>query len=518
MSNATMPGRLVIPLILVLLLSFIVSTTSAQSADLAALLPEPDAIAPEVVTTESGTRSLAEVAGSFADPGQAEDRLRTWGWEENAFRGYANRDPDQAPLRTLQISLHQFRSADGATDALSYFLEARAQALGQREVDVPDPTGDETRAISGESDGATESTGNAVEATAYIRVNNVLARITAVSTSPDPVAYAVQQGRLVVDAALGPGHYVSPDFGFVIDWRPSVWTRDDRAGNPDQLELIHGNEYLIYRGAPIAAMPAPGSEAWHDVLADQVAQLALERARDHGPATIMLNGMHASVAFDRNGEATTEDLTAVPLPSGAGAVLTVHGGPEGAEMAGPLPPGILVEDWAASADGLPQPPAPGGLNAIPAARLSFATLVEDVPESFDDLTRRPGQSSGGSYWPLSIEHVAFAYGDATDLDRDPSAWVAIDRLPPDMTASGAIRQILNLRLPSGVFPVAFDVSPDASTPYLIDSQGNLIWSTQGSDWILTFTGQDEAEREAFARALVDAPAVRPGKPRTERRR
>jgi hypothetical protein len=145
--------------------------------DLMALFPSPEQLPEGMVLAEEGSLTASELAGTFADPADAAQVLKTWGWSANAYRVYVA-DPDAGPETPtrLEISLHQVSTNSmvscatcGAAYALSYFADGRAVMLDQGQSLAPG-MGPCEAAIIGE---------NGEEVTVYRRYGNLLIRVTA---------------------------------------------------------------------------------------------------------------------------------------------------------------------------------------------------------------------------------------------------------------------------------------------------------------------------------------------------
>jgi len=147
--------------------------------ELFGLLPTEANLPPQLRLAEEHARSASTVAATFADPAEAERLFQGWGWRENASRVFVAEGPGTV-AGTTRFEAVAYRLADerAAAEALAYFLDARAAALGLTEVPAP-VFGDEARAIQG----AVE---NGQEATVYARVGPVLLRFSAIGAG-DPM-------------------------------------------------------------------------------------------------------------------------------------------------------------------------------------------------------------------------------------------------------------------------------------------------------------------------------------------
>ncbi|MFN8592538.1 MAG: hypothetical protein U0031_13855 [Thermomicrobiales bacterium] len=173
------------------------TNTTAQQSSLRDLLPNADAIGADFTVSDDRARSLAEQAAAFANPDDAARRLSDWGWQENAFIVFQSTVPTTsgAPSATLDISLTRFATADGAAQALPYFLQDRTVVLGQQENPVAPPLGDEARTVSGTVE-------NGFDVTLYVRAGTLLLRISATTAAGTPPTAPEQLARGILDRSL----------------------------------------------------------------------------------------------------------------------------------------------------------------------------------------------------------------------------------------------------------------------------------------------------------------------------
>ena len=180
-----------IAMISMLLLSgMLVGQARAQEISLLDVLPSAGDIGAGFGVIEDRPRSLEEQATGFSDAAQAAQLLASWGWQENALQRFAS------DTETVDISATRFASADGAAQALPFFLDDRAAILGQQESSSIVPIGDEARAVNGFYNGL-------YDYTLYVRSGPLLMRISAASESGSPHASpeAIAQG--IIDRAAG---------------------------------------------------------------------------------------------------------------------------------------------------------------------------------------------------------------------------------------------------------------------------------------------------------------------------
>jgi hypothetical protein len=143
-------------------------------------LPQPSMMPAGLVPAGDQARSAATIADTFPDPAEAERLFQAWGWREHAARSFVADGPGTANGTTqFDIAVYRFADPTAVSEALPYFLDTRAEALGLSEVAAP-MIGDEARAISGPVQGGQE-------ATLYIRGGFLLLRFTAVGTG-NPMA------------------------------------------------------------------------------------------------------------------------------------------------------------------------------------------------------------------------------------------------------------------------------------------------------------------------------------------
>lgn len=147
--------------------------------ELFGLLPTEANLPPALRLAEEHARSASTTAATFADPAATERLFQGWGWRESASRVFLT-EGWGTTAGTTRVEAVAYRWADeqAAAEALPYFLDTRAAALGLTERVAP-AVGDEARAISGAVEGGRE-------ATVYARFGPVLLRFSAVGTG-DPM-------------------------------------------------------------------------------------------------------------------------------------------------------------------------------------------------------------------------------------------------------------------------------------------------------------------------------------------
>lgn len=144
------------------------------SPALFATLPDVEDRLPGLDLVEVHGRSGGTIAATFPNVPEAERLFQAWGWRENAARVYVG--STASGTTRVEVSVFRFGGERDADEALSYFLEGRAQSLGLAETAAPPARADEAQAIAGPVQGGHEST-------VYIRRGRDLFRITAIGTN-----------------------------------------------------------------------------------------------------------------------------------------------------------------------------------------------------------------------------------------------------------------------------------------------------------------------------------------------
>lgn len=169
----------------------------ASSRTVDQLLPGLYDLPTGFVVSDEGARGREAIAGTFLRPGEADAVLRSLGFEENVYRYFerpARLSPYPGAASSVEVSLHLFDGISGAFDALPYYADGRAEALGIRVAGYYD-IGDGAIVLLG------AAPGGGVESTVYLLVGNVLARITAVAPDGDPTADALSAAFVVAGRA-----------------------------------------------------------------------------------------------------------------------------------------------------------------------------------------------------------------------------------------------------------------------------------------------------------------------------
>jgi hypothetical protein len=168
------------------------TTTAPQAAGLAALLPGTSEVLPGLLLESEGALTAEAMPLTFPDSAEAAEYLVSWGWQEHLSRRFVPAGERVPGMPSeVEISLHRFVSDSGAASALPYFAEARAEARGLLLVPIESLPPGEAAVVGQGTEGG--------EATLYLRLGNVLLRVTAVV--PDgPAEFVARQVASVVIA------------------------------------------------------------------------------------------------------------------------------------------------------------------------------------------------------------------------------------------------------------------------------------------------------------------------------
>jgi hypothetical protein len=111
-------------------------------------------------------------------PGAA-DRLHALGWKAGSFRQFSCEVPPTDGLNWVDMSVHEFETADSAVEAVPFFAYART--VGTQLVEAPVMRlGDRATAIGGPSE-------LGMEYTLYVSAGRFLLRVTGIARDHDPV-------------------------------------------------------------------------------------------------------------------------------------------------------------------------------------------------------------------------------------------------------------------------------------------------------------------------------------------
>jgi hypothetical protein len=150
----------------------------------------------------AGISTFDDMVTSFADPVEARELLREWGWTENVYRIYASDNPPPDAVGWVALGIHRFATVDGAAAALPYFAEARRNALGYEPVNVG-LFADQTEAMAGHAF-------NGEELIIYARRGNLIFRVDGIAPNGDPTADVFEAMLIPLRQLVDEPRVVSP--------------------------------------------------------------------------------------------------------------------------------------------------------------------------------------------------------------------------------------------------------------------------------------------------------------------
>jgi hypothetical protein len=161
------------------------------ATSLTAMLPDTTEVPLELELESDGAIMAEAMSLTFPAPAEAQERLARWGWQEHASRRFIDAgEPVLGRPSFVEISLHQFAFEAGAVAALPYFAEARAEARGLSVVPVEAIQPDEAVVVGQGAEGN--------EFTLFVRLGNVLVRVTAVTPDSSAEDVAREVANVVV--------------------------------------------------------------------------------------------------------------------------------------------------------------------------------------------------------------------------------------------------------------------------------------------------------------------------------
>ena len=167
--------------------------TDALDADapiaLPAVLPTLDDVPSGLTVIDDLRRTLDESSLVYSNPADMMQRYGGWGWRANALRTFGVPEGVEAPPESttfVAVSLHDFGSAEGASQALDYALNDEMSSFGHQEIEGP-PLGDRSRMIAGWTESGYETLVYTHRGTTLIVVS---ASSPAGDAAPDAVAIA----------------------------------------------------------------------------------------------------------------------------------------------------------------------------------------------------------------------------------------------------------------------------------------------------------------------------------------
>ena len=129
-----------------------ITATNTRTASAADYLPPASMLDGEWVISDDGERTKAQLAMAMGANGEA--LLTSWYWRENIYRDLTRVDPASFSDETtyINVSVHRFASADGASEALDFWSNQILELQGLQNTDAYLP-GYRARGLSGPGDG-----------------------------------------------------------------------------------------------------------------------------------------------------------------------------------------------------------------------------------------------------------------------------------------------------------------------------------------------------------------------------
>jgi hypothetical protein len=153
---------------------------SGSTGSSEAFLPDPSSLDGAWVVTDEGERTKAEVAEAIGANG--DELLTSWRWRENFYEDLNRNDAADAPddASFINVSVHRFANADGASEALTALSQIVVDAQGLQDVETP-AIGDQARGLAGPGDGVNLYV-------LYVQDGKYLLRLGGSSATGDPTA------------------------------------------------------------------------------------------------------------------------------------------------------------------------------------------------------------------------------------------------------------------------------------------------------------------------------------------
>jgi hypothetical protein len=152
------------------------SSEEDATGSAAAFLPAPAALQGDWVAIDEGERTKAEVAEAIGANG--DELLTGWRWRENFYVDLNRNDAAPEDASFINVSVHRFANADGASQALTALSDIVVNVQGLQEVETP-AIGEQARGLSGPGDGVNLYV-------LYVQDGKYLIRIGGSSTAGDP--------------------------------------------------------------------------------------------------------------------------------------------------------------------------------------------------------------------------------------------------------------------------------------------------------------------------------------------
>jgi predicted metalloprotease len=172
---------------------------------LMSLLPSVPALpqGQDLRVESEGVSTFEEMVEGLPNPDQTRQLLVQWGWQENVYRIYASDTPPPNAVGWVSLGIHRFSSVDGAAAGLSYFAEARRNALQYEPVDVG-LFADQTEAMAGQAV-------NGRELVIYARRGNLVFRADGIAPNGDPTADVYETLLIPLRQLVDEPRVVSPE-------------------------------------------------------------------------------------------------------------------------------------------------------------------------------------------------------------------------------------------------------------------------------------------------------------------
>jgi hypothetical protein len=156
--------------------------------------PKESTVGEGFVRSDNGTRTMDDVVASFPEAVQidAPAKLDEMGWVENAYRQFTNDSAAADQTSVVNVSVHRFKTENGASEALQYFADGGATAQGLTAVEGASEIGDESITLQGTIEG-----GNVY--VVYFRIDRFVFRIGGLSTTGDPSETTISVAQAIAD-------------------------------------------------------------------------------------------------------------------------------------------------------------------------------------------------------------------------------------------------------------------------------------------------------------------------------
>lgn len=116
-----------------------------DEAGLTAMLPDVAELPPGFEVTSESSLTQEDVVAALGDSRIAEQNLTKWGWTANVQREFTNAGAEAGATSSLTVSMHGFKDATSATEALPFYSDILVN-LGYAEEETPD-LGDSARLL-----------------------------------------------------------------------------------------------------------------------------------------------------------------------------------------------------------------------------------------------------------------------------------------------------------------------------------------------------------------------------------